>query len=55
MSGDWKRLHRVREVCSGSLENHWVTRSSHKTKAEYSKEVHQFNHPGGAVKPPGLV
>jgi hypothetical protein len=22
MSGDWRRLHQVREVCSGSLENH---------------------------------
>jgi hypothetical protein len=22
MSGDWRRLLRVREVCSGSLENH---------------------------------
>jgi hypothetical protein len=22
MSGDWRRLHRVRGVCSGSLENH---------------------------------
>jgi hypothetical protein len=26
MSGDWRRLHRVRGVCSGSPENHWVTR-----------------------------
>jgi hypothetical protein len=25
MSGDWRRLHRVRGVCSGSPENHWVT------------------------------
>jgi hypothetical protein len=32
MSGDWQRLHRVREGCSGSPENHWVTRLSHKTK-----------------------
>jgi hypothetical protein len=22
MSGNWRRLHRVRVVCSGSLENH---------------------------------
>jgi hypothetical protein len=22
MSGDWRRLHRLRGVCSGSLENH---------------------------------
>jgi hypothetical protein len=34
MSGDWWRLHRVRGVCSGSPENHWVTRLSHKTEAE---------------------
>jgi hypothetical protein len=26
MSGDWRRLHQVRGVCSGSPENHWVTR-----------------------------
>jgi hypothetical protein len=36
MSGDWRRLHRVRGVCSGSPENHWVTRLNHKTKAEDS-------------------
>jgi hypothetical protein len=36
MSGDWWRLHRVRGVCSGSPENHWVTRLSHKTEAEDS-------------------
>jgi hypothetical protein len=36
MSGDWRRLHRVRGVCSGSPENHWVTRLSHKTEAEDS-------------------
>jgi hypothetical protein len=36
MSGDWQRLHQVRGVCSGSPENHWVTRLSHKTEAEDS-------------------
>jgi hypothetical protein len=36
MSGDWQRLHRVCGVCSGSPENHWVTRLSHKTDAEDS-------------------
>jgi hypothetical protein len=36
MSGDWRRLHPVREVCSGSPENHWVTRLSHKTEVEDS-------------------
>jgi hypothetical protein len=29
-SGDWQRLHQVRQVCGGSLENHRVTRLSHK-------------------------
>jgi hypothetical protein len=59
MSGDWRGLHRVRGVCSGSPENHWVTRLSHKTEAEDSMRrcVHpgQFNRPGGAVRPPGPV
>jgi hypothetical protein len=57
MSGDWRRLHRVREVCSGSPENHWVTRLSHKTEAEDStrrcSHPGRFNRPGGAVRPPG--
>jgi hypothetical protein len=34
MSGDWWRLHQVRRVCGGSLENHRVTRLSHKAEAE---------------------
>jgi hypothetical protein len=34
MSGDWHRLHQVRRVCSGSPENHQVTKLSHKTEAE---------------------
>jgi hypothetical protein len=34
MSGDWRSLHQVRGVCSGSPENHWVTRLSHKAEAE---------------------
>jgi hypothetical protein len=32
MSGDWRRLHRVRGVSSGSLENHWVPWLIHKAK-----------------------
>jgi hypothetical protein len=59
MSSDWQRLHRVREVFSGSPENHWVTRLNHKTEAEDSTRSYghpgQFNHTGGAVKPPGPV
>jgi hypothetical protein len=34
MSGDWRRLHKFRGVCGGSLENHRVTRLSHKVEAE---------------------
>jgi hypothetical protein len=34
MSGDWWRLHQVRGVCGGSLENHRVTQLSHKAKVE---------------------
>jgi hypothetical protein len=53
VSGDWRRLHWVREVCSGSPENHWVTRLSHKTEAEDSSRMcghlGWFSHPGGAV------
>jgi hypothetical protein len=33
MSGDWRRVHHVRGVCSGSPEKHWVTRP--KTKRGY--------------------
>jgi hypothetical protein len=57
MSGDCRRLHRVRGVCSGSPENHWVTRLSHKTEAGDSMRrcghLGRFNGPGGAVRPPG--
>jgi hypothetical protein len=59
MSGDWRRLQQVRWVCSGSTENHWVTRLSHKTKAEDSTRrcghLGQLNRPAGAVRPPGPV
>jgi hypothetical protein len=57
MSGDWQRLHRVRGVYSGSPENHWITRLSHKIEAEDSTRrcghLGRFNRPGGAVRPPG--
>jgi hypothetical protein len=59
MSGDWRRVHQVRGVCSDSPENHWVTRLSQKTEAEDSTRMcgHLgcFNRLGGAVRPPGLV
>jgi hypothetical protein len=42
MSGDWRRLHRVREVSGGSPENHWVPWLIHKDKTEEPKtEVQQ--------------
>jgi hypothetical protein len=51
MSGDWRRLHRVRGVCSASPENHWVTRLRHKIKTEDTMRrcSHRgwFNRPGG--------
>jgi hypothetical protein len=54
MSGDWRRLHRVRGICSGSPKNHWVTRLSHETEAEDStrrcSHPGRFNCPGGAVR-----
>jgi hypothetical protein len=57
MSGDWRRLHRVRGVCSGSPENQWDTQLIHKTEAEDSMRrcghPGRFNRPGGAVGPPG--
>jgi hypothetical protein len=42
MSGDWRRLHRVCGVSSGSPENHWVPWFIHKAKTEEPKtEVRQ--------------
>jgi hypothetical protein len=34
MSGDWRRLQRVRGLSSGSPENHWVPLLIHKAKTE---------------------
>jgi hypothetical protein len=34
MSGDWRRLHRVRGVSGGSLENNWVPWLIYKAKTE---------------------
>jgi hypothetical protein len=43
MSGDWRRLHRVRGVYGGSPENHWVPWLIHKAKTEEPKmEVQQL-------------
>jgi hypothetical protein len=41
MSGDWRRLHRVRGVSNGSPENHWVPWLIHKAKTEELKTVQQ--------------
>jgi hypothetical protein len=41
MSGDWRRLRRVRRVSGGSPENHWVPWLIYKDKIEESKTVLQ--------------
>jgi hypothetical protein len=41
MSGDWRRLHRVRWVFGGSPENHWVPWLIHIAKTEKPKTVLQ--------------
>jgi hypothetical protein len=42
ISGDWRRLYRVRGVSGGSPENHWVPWFIHKAKIEEPKtEVQQ--------------
>jgi hypothetical protein len=38
MSGDWRRLHRVCRVSSGSLENHWVPWLIHKAKTRRTED-----------------
>jgi hypothetical protein len=46
MSGDWRRLHRVRRVSSGSPENHWVPWLIHKAKTEEPKTGMQQRQTG---------
>jgi hypothetical protein len=41
MSGDWRRLHQVRGVSSGSPESPWVPWLIHKAKTEEPKVVLQ--------------
>jgi hypothetical protein len=51
MSGDWRRLHRVREVSGGSSENHWVLWLIHKAETEEPKmevQQHQTSLTGGS-------
>jgi hypothetical protein len=50
MSGDWRRLHRVRGVSVGSPENHLVPWLIHKAKIEEPKmelQQHQTGLTGG--------
>jgi hypothetical protein len=46
MSGDWRRLHRVRGVSGGSPENHWVPWLIHKAKTEEPKTEMQQHQTG---------
>jgi hypothetical protein len=46
MSGDWRRLNRVRGVSCGSPENHWVPWLIHKAKIEELKTVLQQRQTG---------
>jgi hypothetical protein len=51
MSGDWRRLHRVRGVSGGSPENQWVPWLIRKAKTEEPKMVlqqHQTGLTGGS-------
>jgi hypothetical protein len=45
-SGDWRSLHGVRGVSSGSSENHWVPWLIHKAKTEELKTVLQQRQTG---------
>jgi hypothetical protein len=52
MSEDWRRLHRVRRVSSGSPENHWVPWLVHKANTKEPKtEVQQLGLQGVQVDP----
>jgi hypothetical protein len=46
MSGDWRRLHRVRGVSGGSLENNWVPWLIYKAKTEEPKTEMQHLQTG---------
>jgi hypothetical protein len=51
MSGYWRRLHHVREVCGGSPKDHRVTRLSHKVEAEDRAWLSGQNRPDRFGKP----
>jgi hypothetical protein len=55
MSGDWRRLHRVHRVSSGSLENRWVPWLIHKAKTGEPKTVLQQLQTGQPVGLTGLT
>jgi hypothetical protein len=46
MSSDWRSLHRIRRVSSGSPENHWVPWLIHKAKTEVQQ--HRTGLNGGS-------
>jgi hypothetical protein len=53
MSGDWRRLHRVHGVSSGSPENHWVPWLIHKAETEEPKtevQQHRTDLTGGSER-----
>jgi hypothetical protein len=53
MSYDWRRLHRVRGVSSGSPEKHWVPWLIHKAKTEEPKtevQQHRTDLTGGSER-----
>jgi hypothetical protein len=41
ISGEWRKLHRVRGVSNGSPKNNWVPRLIHKANTEEPKTVLQ--------------
>jgi hypothetical protein len=46
MSGDWRRVHRVYRVSSGSPKNHWVPWLIHKAKTKEPKTEVQRHRTG---------
>jgi hypothetical protein len=58
MSCDWRRLHRVRGVSSGSPENHWVPWLIHKARTQERKtefQQLQTGRTGGSDRSDRLV
>jgi hypothetical protein len=47
-NGDWRRLHRVHGVSSGSPKYHWVPWLIHKAKAEDRRQQHRAGLTGGS-------